>query len=105
MSYRKLPNHTPLLIRYKSQSKPPSFQSNSPAKQSTNLIKAYLDNGLLKQAHQLFDEMPELDVVTWTAMISGYTACNHHNFAWTVFKNMMMECSDHPNAFTFSSTL
>ncbi|KAI3515518.1 hypothetical protein L1887_14417 [Cichorium endivia] len=105
MSYRKLPNQTPLLIRYKSKPNPPPFQSNPPAKQSTNLIKAYFDNGLLKQAHQLFDEMPERDVVTWTAMISGYTACNHHNFAWTMFKDMMMECSDHPNAFTFSSVL
>ncbi|KAL4573195.1 hypothetical protein LXL04_019993 [Taraxacum kok-saghyz] len=101
MSHRKVPHRISLLIRNKTQ----SFQSDSHAKQSTLLIKAYLDNGLLKQARQLFEEMPERDVVAWTAMISGYTAYNHHNFAWMMFKDMMRESCDHPNAYTFSSVL
>ncbi|XP_023760746.1 putative pentatricopeptide repeat-containing protein At1g56570 [Lactuca sativa] len=105
MSFRKLPNQIPLLIRNKPQSNPQPFQSNSHAKQSTNLIKAYFNNGLLNHARQLFEEMPDRDVVAWTAMISGYTACNHHNSAWMMFKDMTRESSDHPNAFTFSSVL
>ncbi|KAK1412336.1 hypothetical protein QVD17_33506 [Tagetes erecta] len=102
-------NQIPLLIHstlkwtknYKTQSNPPPLQQ----KLSTNLIKAYFDNGLLKQARQLFDEMPNPDVVAWTAMVSGYTACGHYNSAWMMFNDMMRESLDRPNAFTFSSVL
>nr|XP_043612768.1 putative pentatricopeptide repeat-containing protein At1g56570 [Erigeron canadensis] len=73
------------------------------AKLSTNLIRAYFDNGLIKQARQLFDEMPDRDVVAWTSMIFGYTTCKTYNSAWLVFKDMMRESFDPPNAFTFST--
>ncbi|KAK9069855.1 hypothetical protein SSX86_010251 [Deinandra increscens subsp. villosa] len=115
MSRQKLHNQTPLLIRnaldlthnFKPQSKsnPLCLPQKSPAKLSTNLIKAYFNNGLIKQARQLFDEMPDRDVVAWTAMISGYTACERYNSAWVMFKDMMREGFDCPNAFTFSSVL
>lgn len=102
-------NQIPVLIRstlkftknYKTQSNPPPLQQ----KLSTNLITAYFDNGLLKQARQLFDEMPDRDVVAWTAMVSGYTACERYSSAWMMFKDMMREGLDRPNAFTFSSVL
>ncbi|GJU70809.1 putative pentatricopeptide repeat-containing protein [Tanacetum coccineum] len=110
MSHKNYPTQIPLIIRnalhctqnVKSQ---PAFQPKSPAKLSTNLIKAYFDNGLVKQARQLFDEMPERDVVAWTAMISGYTGCGRYAFALEIFKDMMRESFDHPNEFTFSSVL
>ncbi|KAJ9550591.1 hypothetical protein OSB04_014636 [Centaurea solstitialis] len=113
MSYRKVPNQIPPPVRNalisiqncKLESNPPPFPPKSPAKLSTNLIKAYFDNGLLKQARQVFDEMPERDVVAWTAMISGYASCNRHTFAWMMFKDMLSESLDHPNEFTFSSVL
>ncbi|KVI04326.1 Pentatricopeptide repeat-containing protein [Cynara cardunculus var. scolymus] len=113
MSYRKVANQIPLPVRNalisiqncKLESNPPSFQPKYTAKLSTNLIKAYFDTGLLKQARQVFDEMPERDVVAWTAMISGYTACNRLNFAWMMFKDMMSDSLEHPNEFTFSSVL
>lgn len=78
--------------------KPPSFLA-------TNLLKSYFDKGLIREARTLFDEMPERDVVAWTAMISGYTSCNLYPRAWTVFYEMMRDTSVHPNEFTFSSTL
>ncbi|KAM0052581.1 putative tetratricopeptide-like helical domain superfamily [Helianthus debilis subsp. tardiflorus] len=113
MSRNTLHNKIPVQVRnvlhwtqnYKPQSNPPPFQQKSPAKLSTNLIKAYFDNGLLKHACQLFDEMPDRDVVAWTAMISGYTSCDHYRLAWTMFKDMMRECLDRPNEFTLSSVL
>ncbi|KAL8249241.1 hypothetical protein R6Q59_006109 [Mikania micrantha] len=114
MSRQKLHNQIPVLIRntldWSQHSKPqinptPPIQQKSTAKKSTNLIKIYIDNGLLKQARQLFDEMPDRDVVAWTTMISGYTARECYNYAWMMFKDMMREGLDHPNAFTFSSVL
>ncbi|KAL6964596.1 putative pentatricopeptide repeat-containing protein [Sarracenia purpurea var. burkii] len=61
--------------------------------------------GLLKEARTLFDEMRDRDVVTWTTMIAGYASCNHHAIAWAVFREMMREGKELPNAFTLSSTL
>lgn len=83
----------------------PPFQPKTPSILSTNLIKSYFEQGLIKQARILFDEMPERDVVAWTAMIAGYSSCSHHSSAWRVFYGMMRECKDHPNAFTLSSAL
>ncbi|XP_071685839.1 putative pentatricopeptide repeat-containing protein At1g56570 [Rutidosis leptorrhynchoides] len=113
MSYKRLPNQIPAVFRNaidwtqncKHQSASPQLQPNFAAKTSTNLIKAYFDNGLLNHARQLFDEMPDRDVVAWTAMISGYAAINRHNLAWMTFKDMTRESVDDPNAFTFSSVL
>ncbi|XP_077218378.1 tetratricopeptide repeat (TPR)-like superfamily protein [Tasmannia lanceolata] len=69
-----------------------------------SLIKAYCEKGLLKEARQLFDEIPQRDVVTWTAMISGYTSCGNVDHAWMVFRDMQREGMD-PNAFTISNVV
>ncbi|KAF7817986.1 putative pentatricopeptide repeat-containing protein [Senna tora] len=71
---------------------------------ATDLIKSYFQKGLTEEAHKLFDEMSERDVVTWTAMISGYTSSYHHTRAWTVFCDMLRNGVE-PNAFTISSVL
>ncbi|KAA8545271.1 hypothetical protein F0562_020055 [Nyssa sinensis] len=83
----------------------PPFQPKGPSTLATNLIISYFKKGLIGEARILFDEMPERDVVAWTAMIAGYTSCNHHNHAWTVFCEMMREGTDRPNEFTMSSAL
>lgn len=44
-------------------------------------------------------------MVAWTAMIAGYASCNHHARAWVVFRDMMREGNEYPNAFTMSSAL
>ncbi|CBI26175.3 unnamed protein product, partial [Vitis vinifera] len=35
------------------------------------LISGFVRNGMIEQARQLFDEMPERDVFSWSSMISG----------------------------------
>ncbi|KAK3012260.1 hypothetical protein RJ639_012171 [Escallonia herrerae] len=49
--------------------------------------------------------MHERDVVAWTTMIAGYTSCNRHTSAWTLFSEMLREDTDDPNAYTLSSAL
>ena len=76
----------------------------TPSVLATNLIKPYSERCLIKEARILFDEMPERDVVAWTAMIAGYTSCNHYNHAWAMFCEMVRNGVE-PNAFTLSSAL
>ncbi|XP_038879405.1 putative pentatricopeptide repeat-containing protein At1g56570 isoform X2 [Benincasa hispida] len=81
-----------------------SFTPKGPSIWATNLIKSYFEKGLTKEACNLFDEMPERDVVAWTAMIVGFTSCNHYPQAWSVFCEMLRS-EIQPNAFTMSSVL
>ncbi|KAL3814621.1 hypothetical protein ACJIZ3_015889 [Penstemon smallii] len=82
------------------------FLPKSPSILATNLIKSYFEMGLFKDARTLFDEMPQRDVVAWSAMISGYTSCNLHARAWIMFREMLRDATDvQPNEFTFSSVL
>ncbi|KAJ9681717.1 hypothetical protein PVL29_017885 [Vitis rotundifolia] len=116
MSTRKLLSTThfhpiPLIVRNSIQlvqncTTPPNppFIPKGPSVLATTLIKSYFEKGLIREARTLFDEMPERDVVAWTAMIAGYTSCNNRTHAWMVFCEMMNEELD-PNAFTISSVL
>ncbi|KAM1468137.1 hypothetical protein ACFX13_034002 [Malus domestica] len=88
---------------FTTQSNPP-FSQKIPNILATNLIKSYFGKGLIKEARQVFDEMPDRDVIAWTAMIAGYTSCSHHNHAWAIFCEMVRNEME-PNAFTFSSVL
>lgn len=82
------------------------FLPKPPSVLATNVIKSYFETGLVKEARTLFDEMPDRDVVAWSAMISGYTSCNFHMSAWTTFREMLGDDADvQPNEFTFSSVL
>ncbi|KAK9136642.1 hypothetical protein Sjap_007236 [Stephania japonica] len=73
---------------------------------ATSLIKSYCMNGLLREARQLFDEIPNRDVVAWTAMITGYRSCGRFGEAWALFCEMKKEGGVvEPNAFTMSSVL
>ncbi|KAL3591070.1 hypothetical protein D5086_009710 [Populus alba] len=72
---------------------------------ATDLLKSCFEKGLISQARNLFDEMPERDVVAWTAMISGYTHCNEYTQAWSVFVDMVKNDNAPLNAFTISSVL
>ncbi|XP_020582073.1 LOW QUALITY PROTEIN: putative pentatricopeptide repeat-containing protein At1g56570 [Phalaenopsis equestris] len=74
----------------------------SPLAASTNLIKTYCNSGRLSDARQVFDEMPDRDVVSWTAMICGPTA--RPKYAWASFRSMA-SAGVNPNPFTLSSIL
>ncbi|KAL0292226.1 UNVERIFIED_CONTAM: putative pentatricopeptide repeat-containing protein [Sesamum calycinum] len=84
----------------------PPFVPKPPSFLATNVIKSYFETGLVREARTLFDEMPERDVVAWSAMINGFTSCNLHVNAWTMFREMLRDGEDvKPNEYTFSSVL
>lgn len=71
---------------------------------ATNLIVSYFEKGLVEEARSLFDEMPERDVVAWTAMITGYASSEYNPRAWECFREMLRQGTG-PNEFTLSSVL
>ncbi|XP_020593263.1 pentatricopeptide repeat-containing protein At3g26782, mitochondrial-like [Phalaenopsis equestris] len=71
---------------------------------STGLVELYFRNGQLKSPRQLFDEMPENDVVLFTAMISGF-AQNRVGHQALEFFSAMLEEGKIPNRITFSAAL
>lgn len=53
-----------------------------------NIINGYKNCRKLGIAHQLFDEMPERDTVSWNVMIAGYVNSSDFLSAWGLFKSM-----------------
>ncbi|CAO2841613.1 unnamed protein product [Amaranthus hypochondriacus] len=71
---------------------------------STALIDMYAKCGSITKARELFDDMPEKNVVSWNAMITGY---GHHglgNEAVSLF-NKMLESGISPSRVTFLCVL
>ncbi|XP_004516355.1 pentatricopeptide repeat-containing protein At3g18970 [Cicer arietinum] len=63
----------------------------------TTLIHFYSNNGDIKSARKVFDEMPERNVVSWNAMITGYCSLKDENRknivnGMCLFKDMLMIC-------------
>eukprot|EP01018_Ginkgo_biloba_P019102 Gb_39465 [translate_table: standard] len=56
----------------------------------TSLIDMYAKCGSIKIARKLFDSMPERDVVSWSAMIAGYSQSGHTTEALTLFHQMQL---------------
>uniref|UniRef100_M4F3V2 Pentacotripeptide-repeat region of PRORP domain-containing protein n=1 Tax=Brassica campestris TaxID=3711 RepID=M4F3V2_BRACM len=71
---------------------------------NNSLVNLYARHGDMKHARKLFDRMPERDVVSWTAMISGYSGCGYHLSAFLLFKQMRRE-PVRANDFTYGSVL
>ncbi|KAH0836921.1 hypothetical protein HID58_092448, partial [Brassica napus] len=71
---------------------------------NNSLVNLYARHGDMKHARKLFDRMPERDVVSWTAMISGYSGCGYHRSAFLLFKQMRRE-PVRANDFTYGSVL
>ncbi|GFY81259.1 tetratricopeptide repeat (TPR)-like superfamily protein [Actinidia rufa] len=59
---------------------------------------------VLKKPAQVFDEMPNRDMVTWTALITGYSQNDRPHDALVLFPQML-RLGLWPNQFTFSSLL
>lgn len=79
-------------------------RSNPPGVYVTNhLINMYAKCGDLECAHQLFDEMPDRNLVSWTALISGYAQQGQAYECFRLFSDMLVHCR--PNEFAFTSVL
>lgn len=70
---------------------------------SNHIINMYAKCGNLDYAHQLFDEMSDRNLVSWSALISGYDQARDPFMALDLFRKMRVEMR--PNEFCFSSAL
>jgi pentatricopeptide repeat protein len=68
------------------------------------LVDMYIKCGLLEEAKEVFDELPVRDVITWTALISGYAQHERGEEALGYFEEMQGSGFS-PNAMTFASSL
>uniref|UniRef100_A0A6V7QW72 DYW domain-containing protein n=1 Tax=Ananas comosus var. bracteatus TaxID=296719 RepID=A0A6V7QW72_ANACO len=94
------PDHARLLHRHLFSSHanhPQLFLSNS-------LISMYVKFGLLEDARDLFDQMPQRNVVSWTTMISALANLKEKEEALRLFIRMQRDGIS-PNMYTFSSVL
>ncbi|CAA3016442.1 pentatricopeptide repeat-containing At2g20540-like [Olea europaea subsp. europaea] len=71
-------------------------------KLGTALIGMYVKCGQLDFADEVFDEMPNRDVVTWNAMISGYAMNGNGDCALEMF-SQMQKVGVRPDDVTFIS--
>jgi pentatricopeptide repeat protein len=55
------------------------------------LVNMYTKCGSIKDAHDVFDEMVERDVISWTTLIGGYGARGHVEEAFGLFSQMRQE--------------
>lgn len=68
------------------------------------LINVYARSGDLWSAHDVFDEMPDKNPVTWSCLISGYTQNEFPKDALAAFRRMM-SAGLTPNHFALGSAL
>eukprot|EP01018_Ginkgo_biloba_P037964 Gb_20910 [translate_table: standard] len=69
-----------------------------------NLITLYVKCGSVVDAHQVFAEMPEHNVISWTAMIAAYTQSGDSRKALELFFQMQQEGTK-SDRFTFSCVM
>ncbi|KAK9126958.1 hypothetical protein Scep_015804 [Stephania cephalantha] len=70
----------------------------------TRLIVLYIKCSLLGDARKVFDQMPQRNVVSWTAMISAYSQRGCHSESLDLFLQMLRSGTP-PNEFTFATVL
>ena len=68
------------------------------------LIEMYAECGLLPKAHQVFEEIPLRDVVSWTLLITGYAQQGQGEEALNCYDKMQKEGFS-PDPITFSCIL
>lgn len=71
---------------------------------STALINMYCKCGSLELARKVFNEMRERNVVSWTAMISGYVQHGDSKEAFVLFQKLIRSGTQ-PNKVSFASIL
>ncbi|XP_010427975.1 PREDICTED: pentatricopeptide repeat-containing protein At1g71420 [Camelina sativa] len=67
------------------------------------LITMYAKCGNVLNARQVFDYMPDRNVVSWSALISGYAQAGNEQEGLSLFSAMLAHCC--PNEFVLSSVL
>lgn len=70
---------------------------------TNHLINMYCKFGYVDYAHYLFEEMPHRNLVSWTALISGYAQQGRSDECFLLFSSMLVEY--HPNEFAVASVL
>ncbi|MFS7907763.1 putative tetratricopeptide-like helical domain superfamily, DYW domain-containing protein [Helianthus anomalus] len=69
------------------------------------LISIYSKHGLIKDAHHLFDEMPQRDPVSWASILTAFNRANLPNRSISIFPNMFVHDCLQPDHFVFASLL
>ncbi|KAK4772196.1 hypothetical protein SAY86_013971 [Trapa natans] len=69
-----------------------------------SLLGMYADTDM-RRAKQLFDEMPERDVIAWSVIIGGYVNSEEPQMGLTIFRKMVSEGHTHPDEVTLVSVL
>ncbi|KAM0940567.1 putative tetratricopeptide-like helical domain superfamily [Dioscorea sansibarensis] len=77
---------------------PPTFLLN-------RTIETYAACGSLRDARELFDEMPRRNGGTWNAIISAYASAGHSHDAILLFSRMNKSGSARPNDVSFACAL
>ncbi|KAL7599338.1 hypothetical protein Lser_V15G22197 [Lactuca serriola] len=67
------------------------------------LVDMYAKCGNIEDCEKVFDEMPERNLITWNALLSGYAHLGQSNMAISLFEQMKFEVK--PNYVTFVSVL
>ncbi|KAI5055192.1 hypothetical protein GOP47_0030337 [Adiantum capillus-veneris] len=70
----------------------------------TALVDAYAKCGLLSKAQQLFDKLPDKNVISWNALITGYAENGCGTLALKCYKQMQLE-GVAPDVFTLVSIM
>ncbi|KAK7257225.1 hypothetical protein RIF29_31038 [Crotalaria pallida] len=70
---------------------------------TNHIINMYCKCGQLGHAHYLFDQMPYRNIVSWTALISGYAQSGLIRECFSLFSGLMAHFR--PNEFAFASLL
>ncbi|XP_057859664.1 putative pentatricopeptide repeat-containing protein At1g68930 [Cryptomeria japonica] len=68
------------------------------------LTDMYGKCGIIKDARNVFDKMPNREEVSWSSMIAGYVQNGDGDKAFDLFK-LMLKLGVKPNDFTFASSL
>lgn len=68
------------------------------------VLNMYAKCGSLDDARRVFDEMPKRDIVSWTALITGYSQHERYEDGLRLFPEILRVGLE-PNQFTFSSLL
>ncbi|KMZ74096.1 Pentatricopeptide repeat-containing protein, mitochondrial [Zostera marina] len=72
---------------------------------ATSRIRSLAWCGLINNARQVFDEMPNRDTVAWNAMITSYTQSGNIHQSFLLFHTMRFTAAVNPDHFTFTALL